>query len=315
MEVRRNLTRYAWLSIGAALLTMGLKGAAYWLTGSVGFLSDAMESTVNLVAALFALFALSVAARPPDHGHSYGHSKVEYFASAVEGSLILVAAVLIAYQAIGRLIEPEPLQDVAAGVLVSALAAAVNFTVARVLMRAGARYRSATLTADAHHLMTDVYTSAGVMAAVAAVGLTGWLWLDPVIALFVAAQILFTGYRLLKVAVDGLMDTSLPADEVKTVVSILDHYAPENVSYHALRTRQAGAQRFVSVHVQVPGSWSVQQGHELLEDVERDIRAALDPVTVMTHLEPVEDPASFEDVALSRPPENGARDSRDRSNA
>lgn len=310
MESRKNLTRYAWLSIAVALLTIGLKVTAYWLTNSIGFLSDALESMANIIAALFALLALTIAARPADRDHTFGHSKIEFFASLVEGVLILIAAAFVAYSAIQRLRDPQPLEDVAIGVVVSALAALANFTVARILMRAGEQNRSPTLSADGHHLMTDVYTSVGVIVGVAAVGLTGWERLDPIIALIVAAQIVYTGVKLVRVAVDGLMDKSLPEAEVKQVVAILDAYAPQGVTYHALRTRLSGAQRFVEVHIQVPGSWSVQQGHELLESVEGDIRRELDPVTVFTHLEPVEDPVSFEDEDLIRPVNSVAHESQ-----
>lgn len=295
------LTRYAWLSIATALAVIALKALAYWLTGSIGLLSDALESGVNLVAAILALISLTVAAHPPDKEHPYGHTKVEYFAAGIEGLLILVAAALIAYQAWQRFAIPQPLEQVGLGLAVSIIAALGNLAVARVLRQAGERHRSVTLTADAKHLMTDVWTTVGVLLGVAAVWLTGWTWLDPAIALIVAAQIVFTGWRLLRQAFDGLMDSALPAAELARVVDILDYYhATLPIGYHALRTRQSGANRFVSVHIQVPGSWSVQQGHDLLESIEHDIREEIPPVSVFTHLEPVEDPLSWEDMALER---------------
>ena len=300
MNQREGLTRYAWLSIVTAAVIILLKASAYVLTGSIGFLSDALESGANILAAIITLAALTVAARPPDREHTFGHSKAEYLSSGAEGSLILVAAVVIAVQAVQRLLHPEPLEQVGLGVVVSAVAAAANFGVARVLMRAGKRHRSAALTADAHHLLTDVWTSLGVIIGVALVGLTGWLWLDPIIGLIVALQIVYTGLKLVRIAIDGLLDASLPADEVTRVVAILDGYGPQGVGYHALRTRQAGAQRFVSFHLLVPGSWSVQQGHELLEVIERDLRRELDPVSISSHLEPREDPASMDDDVLFR---------------
>jgi len=300
MEARGGLVRYAWLSIATAIGIIILKGIAYLLTGSVGFLSDALESGANIIAAIITLIALLIAARPPDQDHAYGHSKAEYLSSGAEGFLIMVAAVFIAVQAIIRLRNPEPLAQVGLGVLVSGLAAVANLVVARILLNAGRQHRSAALVADAQHLMTDVWTSTGVIAGVALVGLTGWLWLDPVIALIVAIQIAFTGFKLLRNSVNGLLDTVLPEDEVSRVRAILAHYAEEGVAYHALRTRQAGAQRFVSVHIQVPGSWSVQMGHELLEKIEYEIRQELSPVNVITHLEPVEDPVSWKDATLNR---------------
>jgi cation diffusion facilitator family transporter len=300
MEARGGLVRYAWLSIATAIGIIILKGIAYLLTGSVGFLSDALESGANIIAAIITLIALLIAARPPDQDHAYGHSKAEYLSSGAEGFLIMVAAVFIAVQAIIRLRNPEPLAQVGLGVLVSGLAAVANLVVARILLNAGRQHRSAALVADAQHLMTDVWTSTGVIAGVALVGLTGWLWLDPVIALIVAIQIAFTGFKLLRNSVNGLLDTVLPEDEVSRVRAILAHYAEEGVTYHALRTRQAGAQRFVSVHIQVPGSWSVQMGHELLEKIEYEIRQELSPVNVITHLEPVEDPVSWKDATLNR---------------
>lgn len=301
MNDRRRLTRYAWLSILTACVTISLKFAAYWLTGSVGLLSDALESVVNLVAALAALLALIIAALPPDQDHAYGHSKVEYFSSGLEGSLIIVAAITIAYSAVGRLLSPVPLEQVGIGLAVSVLAALLNLFTARVLLRAGRQYRSVTLIADAHHLMTDVWTSAGVLLGVGAVAITGWIVLDPLLALLVALQIVRSGIRLLRESALGLMDTALPNNEQQEIIDILERHSQDGVTYHALRTRQAGAQRFVSVHVQVPGAWTVQAGHSLVEEIEREVRQVMAPVSILTHLEPVEDPVSWEDVELNRP--------------
>ena len=301
MESRRELTRYAWLSVATAVGVIVLKVAAYLLTGSMGFLSDALESGANIIAAIITLVALLVAARPPDKEHAYGHSKAEYLSSGAEGALILLAAGFIAWQAILRLLNPEPLAQVGLGILVSAVAAVANFSVARILLKAGREHRSDALTADAHHLLTDVWTSIGVIVGVALVSLTGWLWLDPVVALIVAIQILLTGYKLVRNAVNGLMDAGLPDEEVARIRVILERFGEEGVRYHALRTRSSGAQRFVSVHIQVPGDWSVQRGHELLEEIEREIRNELSPVNVITHIEPVEDPVSWKDAPLNRP--------------
>lgn len=293
---RPSLQKYAWLSIGAALATILLKSTAFLLTGSVGLLSDAAESLVNLAGAVVALFMLRVAARPADKSHAHGHSKAEYFSSGIEGVLILIAAVMIAYAAIERLFNPQPLEEVGIGLVVAVAASLINFFVSRVLMRAGKKYDSITLEADAKHLMTDVWTSVGVIAGVAAVAVTGWLRLDPIIALLVAVNIVWTAFGLLRRSVAGLMDASLPEDEQAVVVQVLDQHKSEGVAYHALRTRQAAAQRFVSFHFLVPGSWSVQRGHEVLEQIENEICQALPGAIVTAHLEPLEDPASFKDA-------------------
>jgi cation diffusion facilitator family transporter len=294
------LTRYAWLSIAAAVVTIGLKLSAYWLTGSVGLLSDALESLVNLAAAIMALAMLTLAARPPDEEHAYGHGKAEYFAGGVEGALILLAAASIAWTAVPRLVAPQPLEQIGLGLAVSLAASAINLIVARVLLAAGRRFRSIALEADARHLMTDVWTSAGVLAAVGAVALTGWQRLDPIIALVVAANIIWTGVRLLRQSALGLLDTALPSQEQMAIDAVLARYRSDEVQFHALRTRQAGARSFMSVHVLVPGGWTVQRGHRLLEQIERDIREAVPGLTVFTHLEPLEDPVSFEDTRLDR---------------
>jgi cation diffusion facilitator family transporter len=295
-----SLTRFAWLSIAAAVATMALKAVAYWLTGSVGLLSDALESLVNLAGAFMALAMLSVAARPPDEDHAYGHGKAEYFSAGVEGTLILIAAASIAVAAIDRLIHPRPLEQVGLGLGVSVVASLVNLAVALVLLRASRAHRSATLQANAHHLLTDVWTSAGVLVGVGAVAMTGWQRLDPIVAMAVAANIVFAGGRIVLNSVAGLMDAALPANEIAAVRELLDRYAADGIEYHALRTRQSGARRFVSVHVLVPPEWSVQQGHEVLERIEADIRRALPPVTVFTHLEPLGDPAAMDDQDLHR---------------
>jgi cation diffusion facilitator family transporter len=297
---RTSLRRFAWLSIAAAVATIALKAVAYALTGSVGLLSDALESFVNLAGALMALSMLSLAARPPDASHAYGHGKAEYFSSGVEGGLILIAAISIAIAAVDRLAHPRELEQLGLGLGVSMVASAVNLGVGLILLRAARQYNSITLKANAHHLMTDVWTSAGVLAGVGAVALTGWLWLDPVVALAVAANIVWTGVRIVRDSVLGLMDTVLPAPELAAIVAVLDRYVSSEVQYHALRTRQAGPRRFVSVHILVPGAWSVAQGHDLLERIEADLCASLPMVSVLTHLEPLEDPAAHNDLGLDR---------------
>jgi cation diffusion facilitator family transporter len=296
----QSLTRFAWLSIGAALGTMALKTLAYYLTGSVGLLSDAMESLVNLAGALMALSMLTVAARPADEDHPYGHGKAEYFSAGVEGTLILVAAASIAYAAVQRLLHPRALEQLGLGLVVSVVASLVNLVVALILIKAARAHRSATLSANAHHLLTDVWTSGGVLVGVGAVALTGWQSLDPLVAIAVAVNIVWTGSRIVRDSVYGLMDAALPVAEQELLKKLLDSYVGEGVHYHALRTRQSGARRFVSLHVLVPGEWSVQHGHDTLERIEADIRRALPPATVFTHLEPIGDPAAMNDLDLHR---------------
>ena len=297
---RSSLTRFAWLSVAAAVLTIGLKLIAYFMTNSVGLLSDALESVVNLVGGLMALAMLTIAARPADENHAYGHGKAEYFSSGVEGALILVAAISIGVVAIQRLMTPKPLEQVGLGLGVSVAASVVNLVVAVVLRRAGKRYDSITLEANAQHLMTDVWTSAGVLIGVGAVVLTGWGRLDAVVALLVAGNIVWSGVRIVRNSVLGLMDTALPAEEQQRVRKILDSHLQAGVQYHALRTRQSGAQRFVSLHILVPGTWTVQRGHRLLERIEADLCRELSNATVFTHLESLHDPASWDDTTLDR---------------
>jgi cation diffusion facilitator family transporter len=295
-----SLTRYAWLSIGAALATIALKTTAYYITGSVGLLSDALESVVNLVAALIALAALVIAARPADEMHAFGYGKAEYFSSGFEGALIMLAAATIVWTAIPRLITPRPLEQVGIGVAVSVVAAVLNFVVARLLLDAAEKYRSMTLEADAHHLMTDVWTSAGIVAGIGVVVVTGWTRLDPVIALFVAMNILWTGLTLLRRSLLGLLDVTLPPAEQNAIKQVLSRYEAGGIHYHALRTRRAGSRSFISFHVLVPGEWSVQRGHDLLEQMERDVRGAIPGASVFTHLEPIGDPAALQDISLDR---------------
>lgn len=295
-----DLKRYAKLSIAAALATIVLKGAAWWLTGSVGLLSDAIESFVNLAGALMALWMLTLAERPADHGHPYGHSKAEYFSSAFEGLLIMLAAISIAYAAIGRLLRPQALDALGVGILVSAVACAVNLAVARLLLQAGKVHRSITLEADAHHLMTDVWTSVGVILGIGLVALSGWNWLDPAIALLVAANIVWTGWQLMHRSASGLMDIALPAAEMVRVQSVLQRYAQYDITYHALRTRQAGRRSFITLHVLVPGEWTVKMAHDWVERIESDLRATIPGSHIMAHLEPMDDPSSMDDQELDR---------------
>ena len=295
-----SLTRYAWLSIAAAFATIGLKGFAYYLTGSIGLLSDAVESLVNLLGATIALSMLIIAAHPPDKEHHYGHSKAEYFASGAEGILILIAAAGIAIAAAHRIISPRPLEQAGAGLIVSTIASLINLGVARILLYVGKKSNSITLEADARHLMTDVWTSVAVIGGVGAVALTGWRLVDPVVALAVAANIVWTGYRLIQRSISGLMDTALPSEEHQIILKILDGYRQQGIQFHSLRTRQAAGRRFVSIHVLVPGKWTTHRGHHLVDQIEVDICNALPGATVFTHLEPVEDPLSSQDIELDR---------------
>lgn len=301
MHDRASLTRFAWLSIGAAVATISLKTIAYFLTGSVGLLSDAIESLVNLAGAVMALTMLIIAARPADEDHVYGHSKAEYFASVTEGILIFGAAVGIIFTAVQRLIAPRPLEQLGIGLGVSVAASLINFIVARILLEAGRKRNSITLEADARHLMTDVWTSVGVIGGVALVWFTGWGPLDPIIAILVALNILWTGYQLVKRSVSGLMDAALPDNEQRLIQEVMAKYQERGVNFHALRTRQAAARRFISVHVLVAGNTTVHDAHHIVEDFEDEIRAALGgAVTVFTHLEPAEDELSMEDLYLDR---------------
>lgn len=294
------MTRFAWLSIGAAVATIAMKAIAYWVTGSVGLLSDALESFVNLVGAVLALAMLTVAAKPEDDTHAYGHSKAEYFASSIEGSLIVLAAASIAFAAVPRLIHPRELSEIGTGLAMTLAAALVNLLVALILRRAATRHESITLAASSQHLLADVWTSVGVVAGVGLVALTGWKRLDPIVALAVATHIVWTGIHIVAESVRGLMDTAIPKSEQEALRAVLDRYRSDGIHYHALRTRRSGARRFVSLHVLVPGSWTVQRGHEMLERIEHDIRTALPNVSVLTHLEPLDDPASWKDMKLER---------------
>ena len=298
--MRPSLTRFAWLSVAAAILIIALKAWAYWLTGSVALLSDALESLVNLAAAGAALFVLTIVARPADDDHPFGHDKAEYFSSGLEGGLILIAALAIIIASIERLIHPQPLGPLGLGLAVSFAASVINFAVARVLLTAAQRHHSIALEADAKHLMTDVWTSVGVLIGVGAVSVTGWQWLDAAVAIGVALNIIRTGIELLRRSVLGLMDTALPAEELAAIEGALERYRAEGIAFHALRTRQSGARRFVDVHVLVPGAWPVQRGHDLVERIEHEICERLPHASVFTHLEPLEDPASYEDQRLDR---------------
>jgi cation diffusion facilitator family transporter len=286
---------YMLLSTAAALATIVLKTAAWRLTGSVGLLSDAMESGVNLIAALGAFWALTLAAKPADRTHHYGHFKAEYFSSGLESVLIVVAALAILHAAIGRLQQPQPLEQVGIGLGISLAATALNALVAWVLLKASRRFDSITLRADAHHLLTDVWTSTGVVVGIGLVKLTGLTILDPLIAIAVALNIVYTGWTLFHETASGLLDRSLPDPEQRRLEDLLAAYESDEIRFHALRTRVAGSRRFVSFHVLVPGHWSVRAGHDLCEELEHKVAATLTRTHVLTHLEPLEDPRAWDD--------------------
>lgn len=296
-----SLTRWAWLSIAAAVVTIGMKTVAYLLTGSVGLLSDALESVVNLVAAILALIAIAAAAKPADERHHFGHGKAEYLSAGAEGVMILVAAALIVYAAVDRLLHPQPLEDLGIGLAITLGATVVNGAVGIVILRQGRRHRSMALVADGKHLLTDVYTSIGVIVGIALVAVTGWLPLDSLVALAVGANILWTGFILVRNAGRGLLDHALPQEETARVLGVLRdfvaRYPAGELEFHGLQTRESGRDQFVSVHVLVPGSWSVARAHDLVEEVEAAIRAELPHAQVHTHLEPREDPRSHEDYS------------------
>lgn len=304
--IRPDLTRFAWLSIGAAIVTIALKSGAYLLTGSVGLLSDAAESVVNLVAAIVALIALGVAAQPFDEKHHFGHSKAEYFSAAIEGIMIFVAAGFILWTSVERFLNPEPLENVGIGLVISVVASAINGVVAVALGRAGRAHRSITLVADGKHLMTDVWTSAGVVVGVLLVALTGWLQLDAAIAFLVGLNIIWTGGHLVAQSVDGLMDRALSPEEHERLQLILDEFDAEQIRFHSVQTRVAGHARFISMHVLLPGTWTIQHGHDLLEDIEGRLVTEFEHAQVFTHMEPIRDPRSYEEALPGLAPKNGA---------
>jgi cation diffusion facilitator family transporter len=294
------LTRYAWLSIAAAVVTITMKASAYLLTGSVGLLSDALESMVNLASAIVALIVLTIIIRPANDEFTFGYSKAEYFSSGFEGGMILLASAAIMFTAVRRLFNPVPLEQLGLGLVISIAASLINLGVSLILMRAAKRYNSITLEADAKHLMTDVWTTAGVLVGIALVWITGLWWLDPVIAILVAINILFTGYRLLVRSGRGLLDVAIPESEISSVKSILDSYKEQGVSYHALRSRQAAARKFMVVHLLVPGNWSVNKSHALAEKFESRVCDTIPNANIVTHIEPIDDPLSMKDATIDR---------------
>jgi cation diffusion facilitator family transporter len=301
MAADRTLENYAWLSIVAAVATIVIKTLAWYVTGSVGLLSDALESLINLAAALLLLSMLRVSAVPPDHLHPYGRYKAEYFASGIEGALIVIAAASIAYAAVPRLFAPQPLDAPMLGIALSGVATAINLGVALRLLSVGKRLHSIALEADGHHLMTDVWTSAGVVAGVALVAATGWLILDPLIAFAVAVHIVWAGVTLMRRSFAGLLDAAIPVSEQAEIEKIFAEYRRRyGIDFHAALTRQAGARRFISFHLLVPDAWPVDRAHQLSEEIEERIRSLVPNAITLSHIEPISQPSSYDDIKLER---------------
>jgi len=301
-----DLRKFAWLSIVTAIVTIVLKTGAWAMTGSVGLLSDAAESTVNLVAAVVALIALTVAARPATERFLYGRAKAEYFSAAIEGLMIFVAAAVIMVTAVERFVNPRPLENLGIGLVIVVIASVLNGAVALVLLRAGRAHNSITLRADGKHLMTDVVTSAGILVGVGLVALTGWERLDAIVAFAVGVNIIIAGIGLLTESVSGLLDKALPDEDHEVITEILRRRTDGvSTTFHGLQTREAGRERFMTVHVLVPDEWTVKHGHDYIEDLEDELKGALPGLTVLTHLEPISDPASYEDIPEAHVPIHG----------
>lgn len=299
---RPSLKRFLYLSIAAAVTTIGLKFAAYFETGSMGFFSDALESLVNLFAAIIALVILHISEKPADEEHEFGHGKAQYFSSALEGALILIAAVSIIYTSVPKILKPEPLENIGLGTLLSGAAALTNLIVGFVLTKKGKKYNSLLLEADGKHLLSDVVTSVGVILGVIVVKITGLYFLDPIIAIGVALYIVYVGFKLIVRSTNELMDAAIPKDEQQRIVDYLDSLEERNIEYHSLLTREAGYRRFVTFHLLVPGKWSIKQGHDCAEEIEQYIEQMFinSNVTVTSHIEPIEDPISFNDIGIDR---------------
>jgi cation diffusion facilitator family transporter len=292
---RKSLAPIIWFSIIASILTISIKSAAYFMTGSVGFMSDAMESFINLAAGIVAFVMLTIAARPPDKEHPFGHDKAEYFSSLIEGALIVLAAIGIAYTAIDRIYHPKPLGELNVGMALSVLATLINFATARILLYYGKKHNSITIEADAHHLMTDVWTTVGIIVGIGLVKFTNWQLLDPLMAIAVAISIVYTGIKLIIRSTDGLMDTKLTEKELVIIKEILDRYKDQGIDYHALYTRQASSKRFITFHLLFPGDLSVHNAHETAKIIENEISEKLPFSDVFIHLEPLNDPDALDD--------------------
>jgi cation diffusion facilitator family transporter len=293
-----SLLKWGWLSIGAAIITIGLKFGAYFVTDSIGLLSDAVESVVNLVAAGTALFALWYSTRPVDRSHNYGHQKIEFFSAAIEGALILAAAGTIIWFSFQRLITPQPIESISVGLFIAVLAALINLVLARAMLRVARRHESVVLQADGQHLMTDVWTTVGVIAALIVATVTEWNWVDPLVGLLVAANIIRIGIVLLRGSFDGLMDRAVSLGEERQIRLAIETTLPADVTYHALRTRRAGSHRAVDLHLLVPGAQRVRDAHQLSKRIEDAIAAVYPGTETVVHIEPVEDPDAWLDSDL-----------------
>ena len=279
----------ALLSIATSLATLALKFGAYFLTNSVSLLSDALEALVNLAAGIIALAALTIAETPADDRHTYGHDKAEYFSSGVEGTLILVAALSIIYAAWDRFQHPAPLANLGPGIIVGLLAAAMNYATARLMLKVARKHDSITIEADARHLLTDVWTSGGVLGGLLIIFFVPrWQLLDPLIAVGVGLHIIYTGIELLRRSVEGLMDTALSPREIHKTEQLIQAELPAGATFHALRTRKAGARRFIEFHLLVPGETSVSESHVLCDRIEESITGQLAKSSVTIHVEPQE---------------------------
>ena len=297
----KSLKKFLYLSIAAAVATISLKLLAWNLTGSVGLFSDALESCVNLAAAIIALIMITIAEKPADEEHMFGHHKAEYFSSAIEGGLIVLAAFSIIWSAIPRVLHPQPLENLGLGLVVAMGATVINLIVGVILLKNGRKNHSITLEADGQHLMTDVYTSAGVLIGIALVKISGWLILDGIVAIGVSLNILWTGYQLMRRSALGMLDTGIPEADRLKIIRFMETYKGQGIEFHSLMTRQAGQRKFIALHILMPGNWTIQQGHNIAEEIEKKIRDIFDvPVTVFTHLEPKEDPLSMQDIGLDR---------------
>jgi cation diffusion facilitator family transporter len=287
--------RYAAYSIAASLLTLALKFGAWAMTDSVGLLSDATESVINLAAGVLALSAITIALRPADHKHAYGHGKAEYFSSGIEGVLIIAAALAIAYAAIDRFLNPRELANLGPGLVLALVASAVNFVTARVMLRAAAHFDSITLEADARHLLTDVWTSAGMVAGLGVLLIMPrWQMLDPIIAIVMAGNIVHTGVGLVRRSVGGLMDDALPPEEIERIAEAIRRHQGENATFHGLRTRKSGRHRFIDFHLLVPGETSVRDSHDLCRVIEAEIESTLGMTEITIHVEPLECDSSYD---------------------
>ncbi len=289
--------RYAIYSVVASLLTLSLKFGAWYMTDSVGLLSDALESIVNLTAGVLALTAITIAMRPADSAHTYGHGKAEYFSSGIEGVLIILAAFGIAYAAASRFLNPAELTNLGPGLVLALLSSVINYVTARVMLRAAKRFDSITLEADAKHLLTDVWTSIGLVAGLGILLIRPeWKILDPIIAVIMAANIIFTGIGLLRRSIGGLMDDALPKKELAIIEAAILHHQDGEASFHRLRTRKSGPMRFIDFHLLIPGEKTVQQAHDLCEAIENEIENTLKRAEVTIHVEPIECATSYKKV-------------------